>query len=448
VGLNHFLDKNKNVPQDCGVHKILRLILVLATALVIGAPIRAAAAVPSPRDDPFYRPPLGWAHAKAGAILRVRAVSVASFGTRPMRARSWQLLYRTTDAYGHPATTVTTVLRPADTAPRGLISYQIAEDASGPQCAPSYTLRKGGGEPIGSLLNQAEIVMIAAAVAKGYVVSVPDWEGPDGSITAPSMGYMALDGVRAVESFAPSGLHGRATPIAAWGYSAGGFATAWMAQLQPSYASDIRLVGVALGSPVTNAAHTYEALNGGPAAGFYPSVTPGLMRGNAVLGRAFRQHLNDAGRALMAEGDRHCLMTNLALHAGTNMDNYLDRPLKAFMAIPEVNRAFRSFHAGGRPKAPLFVYQGVNDTLVFEADTRQTVSGWCARGTSVQYVRDQVTEHATLEFLGGPRALAWLDQRLRGVPAVTGCSTQTVISTTTDVSPTDLLDYLRAVVRA
>ena len=408
------------------MHKAFSVLLALMLFAAAPAPVSA---VSTSARDAFYTPPRGWARTAPGTVLRSRPVTIASLEVLPLHVQAWQLLYRTTDSVERPTTTVTTLLRPESTSPTGLISYQIAEDASGPQCAPSATLQRGGGEPLGSLLNQAELVMIGAAVSRGYAVSVPDWEGRGGSLTSPNAGYMALDGIRASEGFAMAGLDGSATKTAAWGYSGGGFATAWTAQAQPRYAPELNLVGAALGGPVTNTGHTFAALNGGPFAGFYPSVLPGVMRGNSVLKRAFGQHLTSAGQRLLADGERHCLTTNLALHPGLNMDHYLDIPLKALMAEPEVAGAFTKLDPGGQPTAPLFVYQAVNDELVFESDTARTVAAWCARGVSVDYVRDEASEHGVLMFGGGPAALDWLAQRLEGSPVAPGCASHTVTST-------------------
>lgn len=356
-------------------------------------------------------------------------MQLAAFGLLPVHAQAWQLLYRTTGATGMPTTTVTTILRPASGVPRGLVSYQVAEDASGPECAPSYELRMGGGEPLGSVLNQAEIVMIDAAMADGHAISIPDWEGPTGSLSAPNAGYMALDGIRAAEHFRPLGLSGAATPVVAWGYSGGGYATAWTAQLQPTYAPKVRLIGAAMGGPVTDVAHTFTALNGGAFAGFYPSILPGLLRGNAVLRRAFDRYLTPAGKRLVAGGDGHCLTTNLALHAGLNMDQYLTIPLVALMRQPAVAAAFKHLSPAGRPRTSLFVYQAVHDELVFDADTTREVQRWCRLGVSVDYLQDEASEHGILMFAGGPIALAWINSRLAGESTPHGCVSQTVLST-------------------
>lgn len=161
-----------------------------------------------PARDPFYRPPAGFHHAAAGTVLRSRDVQLGFLGLIPQRVRAVQLLYRTTDRHGQPHVTVTTVLVPAGHTPRQtrhVVSYQCAIDAVSSRCFPSYALRRRARAA--GALAQLEYLLIAAALAEGWVVTVPDHEGPDGRWGTPhEPGYRVLDGVRATLGFEPLGL--------------------------------------------------------------------------------------------------------------------------------------------------------------------------------------------------------------------------------------------------
>ena len=79
---------------------------------------------------------------------------------------------------GEPEATVTTVIVPAELAEGQtcpLLSYQCAIDAVSSRCFPSYALRRRA-QAIGSLV-QLEYLLIAAALAEGWAVSIPDHEG-------------------------------------------------------------------------------------------------------------------------------------------------------------------------------------------------------------------------------------------------------------------------------
>jgi len=96
---------------------------------------------------------------------------------------------------------------------------------------------------------QWELLLLAGVFARDWAISIPDHEGTDGHWGAPrEPGYCTLDGIRAALSFDPLGLEA-STPVGLWGYSGGGLATSWAAEMAPDYAPDINLVGAALGSP-------------------------------------------------------------------------------------------------------------------------------------------------------------------------------------------------------
>src|SRR5690349_11476167 len=197
-----------------------------------------------PHDDPFYEPPKGFQHATPGTVLRSRDVEVAFLGLIPQKFTATQLLYRTTDMNGKPEATVTTIIAPAERAPGQVcpvLSYQCAIDAVTSRCFPSYALRRRAKAP--GALAQFEFFLIAAALAEGWAVSVPDHEGSKGAWGTPyEPGYRVLDGLRAALNSEKLGLSG-AAPIGLWGYSGGGLATAWAAEMASPYAPELNIVG-------------------------------------------------------------------------------------------------------------------------------------------------------------------------------------------------------------
>ena len=124
-----------------------------------------------PSDDSFYDPPAGFGHAAPGTVLRSRDVEMGFLGLVPQKVRATQLLYRSTNRKGEPEACVTTVLVPAGhthSQPRHVVSYQCAIDAVTSRCFPSYALRRRA-KAVGSL-SQLEYMLMAAAVAEGWVV--------------------------------------------------------------------------------------------------------------------------------------------------------------------------------------------------------------------------------------------------------------------------------------
>lgn len=410
------------------VHTVLAAALVLSAAVAGGASPAGASSIPSPATDPFYAAPANLAAVAPGTVLRSRAVQLTTFGVFPLNIQAWQLLYRSTTYDGQPQAVATTVLLPGSGKPRGLVSYQIAEDAGAPQCAPSFVLRQGSGsvEPI----NQAEGLLIDAVAAQGFAVSVPDYEGPNGDFGAPRQpGYAVLDGVRAAESFSPLNLDGVNTPVGIWGYSGGSLASGWTAQVQPTYAPELNVRGVAVGGFVTSLQQAFVQINGGFGSGLIFAVLGHLEATSPGIAAALDTYATPAGKAAIAKGATQCELANVSAHPFTDVSKYLTISLKQLLAIPTVNSAIDQLNLGGTtPTAPMFVYHAVHDELIPVAGADATVAKYCAAGAAVTYTRDELSEHGVLAFTGAPSALSWLTQQLTTSTAAHGCTKKTVLT--------------------
>ena len=112
-------------------------------------------------------------------------------------------------------------------------------------------------------------------------------------------GYHVLDGLRAALSTERLGLSPTA-PIGLWGYSGGGLASAWAAEMSGSYAPELNIVGAVLGSPVGDLGHTFRRLNG-------TLLCPGCPRWwwprsshiYPDLDRVIQEHATDEGKAML-----------------------------------------------------------------------------------------------------------------------------------------------------
>jgi hypothetical protein len=236
-------------------------VLVLPMALSTAV---ARADVPFPDDDSFYSAPPDLAVRPDGAVLGVRPVSV--FGL-PIQVSAWQLRYRTTDSADLPILDVATVIVPPTPWPgaRPLLSYQVPEDSLGTRCAPSFAL--AGGRDIGVVNTLLDVPFMTAELRRGWALVVSDYEGPRSRFfDGVGAGRAVLDGVRAARTFAPGGVS-TASPVGAWGYSGGAFATLWAAQLRSSYAPDVRLAGISTGGVPAGIPAIARRVDGGLQAG-------------------------------------------------------------------------------------------------------------------------------------------------------------------------------------
>ncbi|GAA2059472.1 lipase family protein [Williamsia deligens] len=345
-------------------------------------------------------------------------MELAFLGLVPQRVRAAQLNYRTVDLHGEPMVAVTTVLVPergiADR-PTPVVSYQCAIDAITGRCFPSYALRRRA-HAVGAL-PQFEFLLISALLAEGWVVSIPDHEGPQGLWGIPrEPGYVTLDGLRAVLAYEPAHVHPR-SPAALWGYSGGGLASAWAAEMYARHAPELNLVGAVLGSPVGDLGHTYERLNGALFSGLPALVVSALRHVYPELDRIIDEHATPSGRAKLAALQSMTTTEAVVRFMFTDMGAFLDRPLDEILALPQVREVFDSIRLGQSPPTiPVLIVQACNDTIVAVDDIDELVRTYVAAGTDVTYHRDRFSEHMLLHPLSAPTALRWLRERMEGRP--------------------------------
>lgn len=382
-----------------------------------------------PEEDPFLRPPEGWETAEPGTPLRSRDVTVAFAGRIPLRAKAVQLLYRTADMHGAPATTCTTVLATEDADPvaeRPILSYQCAIDSLAAEAFPSYTLRRGA--PFTGEVVQLELLLIATALSRGWVVSVPDHEGMEGNWGAPrEAGHCALDGVRAAVRHGVPGV-GSGSPVLLWGYSGGGWATSWAAELAAAYAPELRIAGAVLGSPVGDPELVFRRANGRAFAGLAVLAIAGLVRSYPTMAELVDGHVSATGRAMLDRAIGWRTRQAITRMAFKDVGSYLDEPVTDFLCRPEMRAIFDEIRPGqGTPRMPLLVTQAVHDQIVPVAATDRMVEGLTARGVRVTYVRDRSSEHFLLHVVSAPLVMEWLTDRASGA-ADPDASTKTVRS--------------------
>ncbi|WP_458686544.1 lipase family protein [Nocardia tengchongensis] len=406
----------------------------------------ASPAVATPNTaDAFYAPPADYAVKEPGTILRVRPIQASYAQLVPWPVQAWQLLYRTTAADGQPYAAVTTVLKTARTTqPTALLSFQNMTDAIAPQCMPSQALWQGqvpwvDPSKSGSLqlsTMSGETPMIAAALARGWAVSVPDFGGIGNHYSTPKEpGYVVLDGIRAVESFEPAALPGPGTPALMWGYSGGGIASAWAAQEQPRYAPELNVVGAALGAPVGDPRAAMLAMNGTAVlSGLLPVALMGVMQDSPEFTAAINRYLTPAGKQRIAAAADNCTTQNIMSSLGFDANQYLTEPVDQVLADPAISAAFEERTLGATaPTTPLYIYNAVDDEGSLISNIDALAATYCAGGTPVTYRREQTampgSAHTGEWFLGAPGALAWLQQQAENPSAQPVCDTRTVPAT-------------------
>lgn len=380
---------------------LLMLLGVNAPAMARPAsPGQATAMVPSPT-------------VAAGTLLKYDRITLPAF----YRAKAWRILYVTRDYRLRPILSTGLVVLP-DKAPRipmdrKFVAWAHPTTGVARKCAPS--LRASPLKVISGLND---------LVAAGIAVAATDYpglgtDGPVGYLAGPGQAYAVIDSVRAARQI-PGVGGGR--DYALWGYSQGGHAALFAADLSASYASELSLKGVAAVAPPTDLGLLLKA---------NVQTVPGRILASFTLGSWSVKYgaplgtLIDAGaQSIISEVMRSCvddLGGKLdALAAQKQLQN---RFLKADpgQVLPWSDLLARNSKLLLVSRVPALVIQGDSDDLVRPAVTTQFVQRTCHNGVPVDYVVLRGKGHGGAIDAGTKQAVNWLAARLRGAPAKSNC---------------------------
>lgn len=412
------------------------LTLFLATFSPISAvPVEnKPRAVLPPSSDPFYVPPAGFENEKPGAILRHRTVETAFLGLIPNPVQAYQLLYRTTAINGSAIATVTTVFRPLLAQTDRFVSFHTAYDSSATICNPSYTYQQGA--PQNDLISSYEMFILAAYLLEGYIVSSPDYEGPDAAFAAGRLeGMGVLDSMRAVTNFAGTLHFSTNSPvIVGVGYSGGAIATGWAASLHSSYAPELPMKGWVQGGTPSNLTGTLVFLDNKLFSGFLPPAIDGLSKPSA-FGAEVKPIIDriatPTGRSALEFAQSNCAVQNVFAFPEQSILSDKFQTLGAgLLEEPTIKsvleRNIMGVYPGETPTAPVFVYHATQDEIIPYANASTMVESWCANGASVTYTSYAAGGHLTTEIVAVPAAIKYVEAAFAGnVPS--GCSSNTVL---------------------
>lgn len=357
-----------------------------------------------PLQDPFYTAPKDYQLAFPGDILRIREAPgnlTTLLGANCSAA--YNILYRTRNSQYKPDWAVTTVLVPTTPAAgnkdnnTALLSYQIPYDSAYLDASPSYALYSSDAA--------SSRQDITTGLSYGWLVNVPDYEGPLASFTAGvQSGHATIDSVRAVINASVSGHfdhhyhpkprgdsthhdhhhHHHNVSFALWGYSGGALASEWAAELQVQYAPELAdsFKGAALGGLTPNVTSVLLSVNGEIEAGLIPPSVLGLSsqypeEQEFLVSRLKTDGPYNATGFLAAQN--YTLDEAIVAYAFQNIGDYFIGGLADLLGQVSTKLAqsdgIMGYH--GVPQAPLYVYKAIADEVSVVNDTDALVESFC-----------------------------------------------------------------------
>ncbi|MDQ4130906.1 MAG: lipase family protein [Actinomycetota bacterium] len=225
-----------------------------------------------------------------------------------------------------------------------------------------------------------------------------------------------LDSLRAATRLGDAKLDPDA-PMAVTGYSEGGGAAGWAAQLQPTYAPELPLKGVAAGGVPADLLKVRAHLDGGPYVGFVLAAGIGFKAAYPDL--PLTEHLTEEGRRVAADIADDCREELVTKTAFRRVSDYTTSDLDQLPAWQA--RLGENKLGGVAPPMPLLLYHAERDQLIPYEVGRDLRLAWCAKGATVQWKTYRFSSHSGAAGEAAPDVANWIQGRLLGLPAPDNC---------------------------
>lgn len=323
--------------------------------------------------------------AQPGVIIRKQSVNTV------LDARAWRVLYTTTDAAGQITTASALFCLPKHEQDEyDLLVYCHQATGIERRCAPSVHEKPA-----------LALAGLRQAMAKGYAYLAPDYPGLGADGIHPFLigeptAQSVLDAIRAIQATTVATITNRTI---LWGYSQGGHAAAWAAGMQPSYAPELNLDGIILGSPALDPAELFTASEDSPISRVIWALS--AVSWSRLTGISLNGAIKPEALPAVRETARHCFIGAEAIVGLAATDDMGGKPhlidplnTEPFATMLTENRAPTKLNL------PVLLVQGGKDVTVPPAQSKLMADEMKQYGTEVGYV-----EHDRFDHLTGERAV-------------------------------------------
>lgn len=409
-----------------------------AAAATIAVMVSGGVAASAAPD--FYQPP-PTLPVEAGDVVRAEPLPLTwQVGERP--ATATRIMYRSNDTHGSPNAVTGVYFDPAlpwaGPGPRPLVSMAPGTQGQGDQCAPSRTIGPVlQFTPPSGVIASYEAVFVGALLSRGIAVVLTDYEGlgtPGAHtyVNRAAEAHAVLDAARAAKRLSGTGITPDG-PVAFWGYSQGGGASAAAVELAPEYAPELDVRGAFAGAPPADLAVTLDRIDGASLFGAIGYTLNGIAQAYPESRPMIDAALNDRGRQMLADVQDQCVGETRLQYGMQRSSAFTEsgEPLSTVLGrYPLAAELFAEQRIGDRtPAAPVLIQAGIHDDTVPFGQARRLADDWCAKGVTVQFSENPVPpispgtgiNHALPYPLGLPESLTWITDRFSGVPAPGNC---------------------------
>ncbi|WP_344943001.1 lipase family protein [Actinomadura miaoliensis] len=370
-----------------------------------------------------------------GDLLACRQVTLPGFSD--IRMKAWKVRYVSTDVKGAKTVATGFVAVPEAAWTKGgsrpVVTFHPGSSGLGPQCAFSKQMA-------GAYVDHYEGPNVAEFLKAGFAVAATDGAGYiDGQVHRYMVGHSAgnalLDIARTSRQI-PGGSLRSDGKVGIAGYSEGGQAALWAAQLAASYAPELKVAGAAAGGVPGDLKVTAQRLNGGLFAGF---AADALVGHNAAYpAMPFDELMNDEGAKAVEDAKKLCLFGTLGRFLGARVENLtkdkltvdqiwqLRGPDGTWGELADRSKLGVDIGTPGSAATykigfPVFQYRGVLEEIIPTETEDATRAAYCKAGINTTWNQGYPGEHLTTDWLAAGDVTRFLGDRFEGKPVAGNC---------------------------
>ncbi|MEI6259881.1 MAG: alpha/beta fold hydrolase [Deltaproteobacteria bacterium] len=423
--------RNLNYIKDICLLAVVIILIGSFSNIVAGAAEKSAREVPNGRsvyDAPDPLPP-----GKHGDMIWAIKIKTDIPG-----AQAWKILYRSTDIHDTPVPVSGMVIAPAGKAKTGnrpVVSYAHGTAGLARSCAITLVDNPAKDASFYSFPDSPDSVDagvpgLTQMIAAGYVVVATDYQGLGTPgfhqyLVGPTAARNVLDAIVAAQQIPQAGAGKRAVVL---GWSQGGQAAVWAGQLADYVASSTKILGAVALAPV-NALEQSKIEAQIIASGKKLTTMMGAETAMAqyAMTTTFPElKLSDVLTPLGIEYIKEASKHQCNKQMGQSLDYIQAWKGSATRSDPQNQEAWlkriEQMALGFVPaKAPIAIYQGDDDPIIFPAASEAYVKTACASGTTISYTHYPDTDHLRVPGRAQADFLGWIADRFADKPAPSSC---------------------------
>lgn len=410
---------------------------MMVLALIAVLPNKAAGVEKSypgvPEGKSVYDAPSPLPAGKNGDLIWAKEIK-----TDIPSARAWKVLYLSTDINNVQVPVSGMVIAPKEKAPavgRPVASFGHGTTGIARNCAPSSVENPAKDAsfyffPDSSDPMDSGIPGLSKMIAAGYVVTATDYNGLGAPgvhqyLVGPSGARNMLDAIVAAQRIPDAGAGHQAV---VFGWSQGGQAAVWAAQIAEYVTGSVNLLG-AVGLAPVNTAEQIKIQRQMVAAGKKLPVmtdTETIMAYCASTVAFPELQLSDVLTPFGIDFVKESAKCQCSKHMSQSL-TYM-QSWKGPVTRPDPQnqdawmKRIEQMALGNIPaKVPIAIYQGDDDPTIFPAATEAYVKKACAGGATISYAHYADTDHLRVPQKAQDDFLGWIADRFAGKPAPSSC---------------------------